>query len=360
MDGLDTLSGIEFEGLITRLFDLMGFLTETTKASGDGGIDIVATLDQPFTGGRYLIQCKRYAPDSPVGAATVREFYGALTADRMAVKGILITTSSFTAQALEFAENLPIELIARNKLERLLARYELVVDATGTQEATADELRPEEAAKRLLGYATKLREQGKDGEAIKVLRAATHLQPGDAELWLWLGICNGHVGLHDDEVAALREAVRLRPDYGLAWYFLGCGLWSQGEMNDAIDALIHAADISPDDDNVWVVLGEIYWNKSDKEQAFLAWERAAALKPDCAAARRGLGRVHFSKKEYQKAISAFLDALRIDPNDAEAWDLIAITYLEAGDRPRMIQALARLDRLDPAKAREFQRAFLGE
>jgi len=126
MSGLDTLSGTEFEGLITRLLEHMGFRAGMTKASGDGGIDIVATLDQPLIGGRYLIQCKRYAPDSPVGAATVREFCGALTADRRAVKGILITTSGFTAQATEFARGLPIELTARDQLQRLLEQHGLL------------------------------------------------------------------------------------------------------------------------------------------------------------------------------------------------------------------------------------------
>jgi restriction system protein len=101
----------------------MGFRTELTKATGDGGIDIVATLDRPIVGGRYLIQCKRYAPDALVGAALVREFYGALTADRRAVKGVLITTSGFTPQALEFARELHIELIGRDQLQQLLSDY---------------------------------------------------------------------------------------------------------------------------------------------------------------------------------------------------------------------------------------------
>jgi restriction system protein len=126
MGSLDTLSGIEFERLVTRLLERMGFRAETTRPSGDGGVDVVATLDQPITGARYLIQCKRYAPDSTVGAATVREFYGALTADRRAIKGILITTSAFTAQATGFAEGLPIELIARDKLRGLLERHGLL------------------------------------------------------------------------------------------------------------------------------------------------------------------------------------------------------------------------------------------
>ena len=96
----------------------MGFRTEMTEVSGDGGIDIVATVDKPLIGGRYLIQCKRFAPDNLVGAATVRDFYGAVTADRQAIKGILITTSGFTPQALAFAQQLPMELIGGQQLQR--------------------------------------------------------------------------------------------------------------------------------------------------------------------------------------------------------------------------------------------------
>jgi Holliday junction resolvasome RuvABC ATP-dependent DNA helicase subunit len=120
---IDSLSGGDFERVIAALLRAMGFRTELTEASGDGGIDIVAILDRPLIGGRYLIQCKRFAPDNVVGAATVRDFYGAVTADRRAVKGILITTSGFSPQALTFAQQLPIELIDGHHLRALLAQY---------------------------------------------------------------------------------------------------------------------------------------------------------------------------------------------------------------------------------------------
>jgi restriction system protein len=93
-----------------------------TKATGDGGIDIMAVLDKAILGGKYLFQCKRYAPDNLVGASTVRDFYGAVTADK-AVKGILITTSDFTAQAREFAERVGLELINLERLQHLFAQY---------------------------------------------------------------------------------------------------------------------------------------------------------------------------------------------------------------------------------------------
>lgn len=120
---LGALTGTDFERLITTLLQQMGFTAEMTKASGDGGIDIEAVLDRPIVGGRYIFQCKRLAPDTLVGSPIVREFYGALIADRKAVKGILITTSGFTIQAQEFARNLPLELIDGSTLKSLLDAY---------------------------------------------------------------------------------------------------------------------------------------------------------------------------------------------------------------------------------------------
>jgi hypothetical protein len=87
-DDLVQLSGPQFEVWIGTLLERFGFSTEVTQAGGDGGIDIVATLNRPLVGGRYLVQCKRYAPDALVGFPAVRDFYGALVADRGAIKAV--------------------------------------------------------------------------------------------------------------------------------------------------------------------------------------------------------------------------------------------------------------------------------
>ncbi len=118
----DALSGVDFEKLIAGLLHQMGFEAVMTKASGDGGIDVVATLDQPLVGGRYLVQCKRFAAGNLVGAATVREFYGAVTADGRAVKGILITTSDFTSQAKEFAQTTAHRAYWRRRAQQAAVR----------------------------------------------------------------------------------------------------------------------------------------------------------------------------------------------------------------------------------------------
>jgi HJR/Mrr/RecB family endonuclease len=119
---LQELSGVDFEKLVAGLLDRMGFQTEMTKASGDGGIDVIANLNRAIIGGRYLFQCKRYAANNLIGAPMLRDFYGAVTADR-AVKGVFITTSDFTAQAREFGERVGLELIGLSQLQELIREY---------------------------------------------------------------------------------------------------------------------------------------------------------------------------------------------------------------------------------------------
>lgn len=118
---IGNLSGQEFEEVIKLLLIKMGFQAEVTEVTGDGGIDIVASLDMPFCGGRYLFQCKRYSADNVVGAPAIRDFYGAVVADR-ATKGIFITTSSFSNQAREFAARTGVELVDLAKLHQLFAQ----------------------------------------------------------------------------------------------------------------------------------------------------------------------------------------------------------------------------------------------
>lgn len=132
-DEMAEMSGQDFERLISRLLDAMEFRTELTKVSGDGGIDIIAVLNKPIVGGKYLFQCKRYAPDNLVGASAVRDFCGAVSADRV-VKGVFVTTSDFTPQAREFADKAGIELIDAAKLKALLHDHGLRERESGLNE----------------------------------------------------------------------------------------------------------------------------------------------------------------------------------------------------------------------------------
>ena len=115
------MNGYEFERFISALVEHLGFKAEQTALSGDGGIDIYAYCDKPLLHGNYLIQCKNWK--KPVGEPQVRDLYGVVMS-KHANKGILITTSSFTDQAVAFANGLNIELIDGKALNNLIADYD--------------------------------------------------------------------------------------------------------------------------------------------------------------------------------------------------------------------------------------------
>ena len=133
-ENINNLSGVEFERVCQLLVENMGFSVETTKASGDGGIDLIAYNSQPLLSGKYIIQCKRYT--GSVGEPIIRDLYGVVMSER-ANKGILMTTGHCTKSAENFAKGKPIELIDGIAMQELFSQYGLLSPlprnkATGT------------------------------------------------------------------------------------------------------------------------------------------------------------------------------------------------------------------------------------
>ncbi len=114
------LTPMEFESLITNLFQTMGLETRQTQASRDGGVDCVAFDPRPIFGGKVIIQAKRYK--HTVGVSAVRDLFGTLQ-NEGASKGILVTTSGYGKAAFEFAAGKPLELLDGSNLLFLLAEH---------------------------------------------------------------------------------------------------------------------------------------------------------------------------------------------------------------------------------------------
>jgi restriction system protein len=117
---LAVLTPLEFEGLITNLFEKMGLETRLTQASRDGGVDCVAWDMRPIVGGKVIVQAKRYK--HTVGVSAVRDLYGTVL-NEGAAKGILVTTSGYGTASFQFAGNKPLQLISGGELLYLLDQY---------------------------------------------------------------------------------------------------------------------------------------------------------------------------------------------------------------------------------------------
>ncbi len=91
-----------------------------TQASSDGGVDAVAFDPDPITGGKIVIQAKRYT--RTVGLSAVRDLYGTLM-NEGASKGILVTTADYGPDAYQFASGKPLTLMNGANLLHLLERH---------------------------------------------------------------------------------------------------------------------------------------------------------------------------------------------------------------------------------------------
>lgn len=107
----------DFEKLVAALYQDIGYNVTLTKPTRDGGIDIHAEKNQPTLKEKLVIQCKNYTSNIPVDE--IRNLLG-VVASTKATKGVLVTSSDFTTDAIKFAnENPSIELINYKQLSVL-------------------------------------------------------------------------------------------------------------------------------------------------------------------------------------------------------------------------------------------------
>ena len=113
MDHLARVNPYRFEQIVVDLLYAMGYggsreeAARVTSKSGDEGIDGIINQDRLGLDVVY-VQAKRW--QNPVGRREIQSFVGAL-AGKQANKGIFITTSSFSQNAVQFATGISQKII---------------------------------------------------------------------------------------------------------------------------------------------------------------------------------------------------------------------------------------------------------
>jgi len=114
----------DFEHLVREVFEKefasRGGEVRITQSSSDGGVDAVAFDPDPITGGKIVIQAKRYT--RTVGVAAVRDLYGTMQHEQ-ASRGILVTTADYGPDAHKFSSGKPITLMTGSNLLHLLGKH---------------------------------------------------------------------------------------------------------------------------------------------------------------------------------------------------------------------------------------------
>jgi restriction system protein len=138
LENIKSASPDFFEDLVVDLLVKMGYggsrsdAGQSVGGSGDEGIDGIIKEDKLGLDAIY-IQAKRW--ENTIGRPEVQKFAGALQGQR-AKKGILITTSTFTKEAVQYASNIEskIVLIDGGKLAQLMIEHDVGVSTTASYE----------------------------------------------------------------------------------------------------------------------------------------------------------------------------------------------------------------------------------
>jgi len=129
-DALDGMTWQEFELLVGEAFRLQGYeVTELGGAGPDGGVDLVLRKGKE----KFLVQCKQWKAFK-VGVAIVRELYGVMAAKGVA-GGFVVTSGSFTVEAIEFARGRNVILVDGPKLFGLIQQAKAARGSPGRVEA---------------------------------------------------------------------------------------------------------------------------------------------------------------------------------------------------------------------------------
>lgn len=119
------ISPVAFEQMVIDLLSKMGYgafenAGRTTSVTGDEGIDGIIMEDKLGFSLIY-IQAKKWDLSNSVGRPEVQSFVGAISGK--GGKGLFVTTTKFTKQAMDYAKHQHIILIDGKKLSNLMIEY---------------------------------------------------------------------------------------------------------------------------------------------------------------------------------------------------------------------------------------------
>jgi HJR/Mrr/RecB family endonuclease len=113
---IDKMDGIEFELVLKTLFENIGYSVELTPPTNDQGADLIL---KKF-GDKISVQAKNWTAN--VGNDAVQQVVGSLKFYKTK-RGMVITSSDFTNQAITLAAHNHVELWNRDKLIEMIAKY---------------------------------------------------------------------------------------------------------------------------------------------------------------------------------------------------------------------------------------------
>jgi len=199
-----------------------------------------------------------------------------------------------------------------------------------------------------------LAEEGRDEEAIPLLKKAIERDPSYSSAYNNLGMILGGAGKREEAIAFFTKAAETDPRFAWAYNNLCEAYTDLGRFGEALVSCERAIRIQPDYAEAYVNLGVVYFRTGRNDEAAASFKKALESDPACAGAYNNLGSMAAMMGQKEAAAALLGKAVEIAPDYAEAYGNLAFVYLQEGQKERAA-ALYR-------KARElgFLNPFLSE
>ncbi len=195
-------------------------------------------------------------------------------------------------------------------------------------------------AKHLLGVLRS--QQGRNGEALELLRAALQIMPESAPILSNLGLVLGKLDRPEEALAAYDKALAIMPDYAEALYNRGASLLALRRPEEALASYDKAVAIRRDFAEAFCNRGNVLLELRRGEEALASYDKALAVRPDYGDALNGRGNALRELKRLEEAVASYDKAVALKPDAAAgALNNRGNALLELG---RATEALASYDR----------------
>jgi tetratricopeptide (TPR) repeat protein/serine/threonine protein kinase len=195
--------------------------------------------------------------------------------------------------------------------------------------------------------------------AIRLLRDAQFVNPGDFWLNFELGDLLNDEKDHEGAIRFYTAAVAIRPDSVAAHQRLGYALGLRGKADEGVAAYEEAFRLRPDNAYIHHAYGCFLRDiRRDHEGAFAAFQKAIEINPEYAHVYQDLGAMLNQRGKPNEALACFRRAVEIDPKDARKHTKLGFELGKRGKFDEAAAAYREAIRLQPAYGHDTLGCYL--
>ncbi len=189
------------------------------------------------------------------------------------------------------------------------------------------EIRVEDA---ILG-AQHLQRTGKLADAESIYNAILTAFPDEPNTLHFLGILRHQQGRNDEAVALIRRAAEGLPGDSGPWVNLGNVLLEAERFDDAVDAYKQASEFAPDNALIYSNLGLLHSRRNFFDLAEAAYQHALKIAPNAEYVLHNFARLMQRQGRYEEAVAYGMKTLATNPNDPKARRVLCMSHALLGD-----------------------------